>query len=84
LKDEVVVKRGGDSKEIIHYIWQGITRFILLSKSTIDALCAGDFSSKKLQYSKKTFFYILKANLIEIKKKAAGTRQIELFGLSDK
>ena len=50
LKMDIVMKKCGDSRKIVHYIWRGRTRFIVLPLESVNALCRKEFDSKVLRY----------------------------------
>lgn len=49
LKDEITIKHAAN--QVIHFIWQGVTRFLVLPQKAIDALCRNDFLAPELYYS---------------------------------
>jgi len=65
---------------IRHFIWNGLTRFIVLPQKAIDALYDENFSSNTLKYHEINFKDILERNLHKIKRAEPGTTRLELYG----
>lgn len=51
LRKEIIVKKVGNSGRLAHFIWQGITRFIVLPTQATNAICNRDFFSKEISYA---------------------------------
>jgi hypothetical protein len=48
LKQEITIKHA--TNQVVHFIWQGVTRFLVLPQKVIDALCRNDFLAPELYY----------------------------------